>query len=191
MPVVQDKFDGGERKAMADMFVPGFQALARDYGVEQFQFHTPPAVSWLRVHAPQKYGDDLSSLRSTVVAANRTLQPVRGLEGGVAGLGIRGMVPVQRAGRHVGSVEFGMGFGQPFFDQFKQQNGVDVALHVMDKDGSFKAMASTFGKELMPDAAGCSARSAARRSSTTAMPRAGRSPSIPRRSRTFPASPSV
>ena len=110
MPVVQDKFDGGERKAVADMFVPGFQALARDYGVEQFQFHTPPAVSWLRVHAPQKYGDDLSSFRSTVVAANRTLQPVRGLEGGVAGLGIRGMVPVQRAGRHVGSVEFGMGF---------------------------------------------------------------------------------
>lgn len=153
IPVVQDKFDGGERKAVADMFVPGFQALARDYGVEQFQFHTPPAVSWLRVHAPQKYGDDLSSFRSTVVAANRTLQPVRGLEGGVAGLGIRGMVPVQRAGRHVGSVEFGMGFGQPFFDQFKQQNGVDVALHVMDKDGSFKVLASTFGKELMPDAA--------------------------------------
>ena len=58
IPVVQDEFDGGERKAVADMFVPGFQALARDYGVEQFQFHTPPAVSWLRVHAPQKYGDD-------------------------------------------------------------------------------------------------------------------------------------
>ncbi len=30
---------------------------------------------------------------------------------------------------------------------------MDVALHVMDKDGSFKALASTFGKELMPDAA--------------------------------------
>ena len=131
IPLVQDKFDNGERKAVADLFVPGFQSLARDYGVEQFQFHTPPAISWLRVHVPQKYGDDLSSFRSTVVATNRTLQPVRGLEGGVAGLGIRGMVPVQRAGRHVGSVEFGMGFGQPFFDQFKQQNwrGRGAARH--------------------------------------------------------------
>ena len=32
IPLVQDKFDSGERKAVADLFVPGFQSLARDYG---------------------------------------------------------------------------------------------------------------------------------------------------------------
>ena len=58
-----------ERKAVADLFVPGFQSLARDYGVEQFQFHTPPAISWLRVHVPQKYGDDSECCPGGQVAA--------------------------------------------------------------------------------------------------------------------------
>lgn len=154
MPLVQEKFDSGDRKALADLFVPAFKTLAQDYGVEQFQFHTPPATSWLRVHMPQKFGDDLSSFRFTVVAANQAQKPVRGLEGGVAGLGARGIVPVQHHGKHLGTVEFGMGFGQPFFDHFKQQNGVDAGLHLLDKaSNGFKTLAATYGKEPLLDAA--------------------------------------
>jgi methyl-accepting chemotaxis protein len=81
-----------------------------------------------------------------VVATNKNQKPTRGLEGGVAGLGARGMVPVFYADKHVGSVEFGMSFGQAFFDHFKTQNGVDAGLHILAKD-SFKTMAATFGKE--------------------------------------------
>jgi methyl-accepting chemotaxis protein len=150
IPLVQEKFDNNERKALDSLFVPGFKTLGKDYGVEQFQFHTPPATSFFRVHKPEKFGDDLSSFRHTVVATNNTQKPVHGLEGGVAGLGARGMVPVLHKGKHIGSVEFGMTFGQPFFDNFKHQNGVDVALHLLDKD-SFKTMASTLGKEPLLD----------------------------------------
>ena len=146
IPLVQEKFDAGERKALAGLFVPGFKLLSKDYGIEQFQFHTPPAISYLRVHKPEKFGDDLSSFRNTVVAANKNQKPTRGLEGGVAGLGVRGMVPVFHDDRHLGSVEFGMSFGQPFFEHFKAQNGVDAALHILDKD-AFKTMASTLGQE--------------------------------------------
>jgi methyl-accepting chemotaxis protein len=146
IPLVQEKFDGGDRKLLSELFVPGFGVMKKDYGVEQFQFHTPPATSWLRVHMPAKFGDDLSSFRHTVIATNKTQKPTRGLEGGVAGLGARGMVPVLHNGKHLGSVEFGMSFGQPFFDHFKIQNGVDAGLHILDK-GSFKTLAATFGKE--------------------------------------------
>lgn len=146
IPLAQEKFDSGERKALSALFTPGFKLLAKDYGVEQFQFHTPPAVSFLRVHKPEKFGDDLSSLRATVVATNKNQKPSRGLEGGVAGLGVRGMVPVFHDDKHLGSVEFGMSFGQPFFDNFKAQNGIDAGLHIFDKDG-FKTMAATFGQE--------------------------------------------
>jgi methyl-accepting chemotaxis protein len=146
IPLVQSKFDAGDRKALTELFSPGFKHLAKEYGVEQFQFHTPPATSFFRVHRPEKFGDDLSSFRHTVIATNKTQKPTRGLEGGVAGLGARGMVPVFHAGKHVGSVEFGMSFGQSFFDNFKLQNGVDAGLHILDRD-SFKTMAATFGKE--------------------------------------------
>lgn len=150
MPLVQEKFAAGERKQLADLFVPGFKLMAKDYNVEQFQFHTPPATSWLRVHNPEKFGDDLSSFRQTVVITNKGQKPTRGLEGGVAGLGSRGIVPVFHRGKHVGSIEFGMSFGQSFFDNFKQQNAVDIGLHILDKD-SFKTMAATFGKTPLLD----------------------------------------
>ncbi|MBF0273560.1 MAG: methyl-accepting chemotaxis protein [Magnetococcales bacterium] len=150
IPLVQERFSAGDRKTIEELFVPGFNVLSKQYGVEQFQFHTPPATSWFRVHKPEKFGDDLSSFRHTVVAANQNQKPTRGLEGGVAGLGARGMVPITHQGKHIGTVEFGLSFGQPFFDAFKQMNGVDVALHILDKDG-FKTMGSTLGAKPVLD----------------------------------------
>lgn len=146
IPLVQEKFAAGDRKLLSDLFVPGYGLLAKDYGIDQFQFHTPSSTSWLRVHKPEKFGDDLSGFRHTVVATNKTQKPTRGLEGGVAGLGARGMVPIFNAGKHIGSVEFGMTFGQPFFDNFKAQNGVDAGLQLPDKD-TFKTMGATYGKQ--------------------------------------------
>lgn len=135
IPQVQKAFAEKDRETLASMFVPGFATLKKEYGARQFQFHEPPAISYLRVHKPQKFGDDLSSFRKTVVETNQKLKPVGGIEKGVAGLGLRGIVPVKHDGRHIGSVEFGMSFGQSFFDDFKKRYGVDVALHVNKADG--------------------------------------------------------
>jgi methyl-accepting chemotaxis protein len=145
IPLVQERFAAGDRKALNDLFAPGFKLLAKEYGVEQFQFHTPPATSFFRAHLPAKFGDDLSAFRNTVVATNKNQKATRGLEGGVAGLGARGMVPVLHDGKPIGSVEFGLTFGQPFFDNFKAQNGVEAGLHILDK-GTFNTMGSTVGK---------------------------------------------
>lgn len=106
-----------DRQALADALVPGFAAMKRDHGVVQVQFHTPPATSFLRVHAPDKFGDDLSSFRQTVVEANRARRAVSGLERGRGGLGVRAVVPVSDGGSHVGTVEYGVDFGGPFFER--------------------------------------------------------------------------
>jgi len=142
IPQAQQAFANKDREVLKELFVPGFSILKKEYGVRQFQFHTPPATSFLRVHKPVKFGDDLSSFRKTVVETNKTVKPVGGIEKGVAGLGMRGMVPVKHEGRHIGSVEFGMSFGQSFFDNYKTQHGVDLALHTISEQG-FKTFAST------------------------------------------------
>ncbi len=148
-PEVQQAMLAGDRQRLADIVVPVYQAMKQRYDVRQFQFHTPDARSFLRAHKPEKFGDDLSSFRKTVVATNREQQPVYGLERGVAGMGIRGLVPIQAEGRHVGSVEFGMSFGQPFFDHFKQTHpGVELALHVA-RDDRFETFASTLPHTLL------------------------------------------
>lgn len=142
LPSVQERFAVGDRTALGKELLPLYTTMANDFDVEQFQLHTPPATSFLRLHKPEKFGDDLSTFRHTVVAANQERRPVSGLESGVAGLGLRGVVPVFGQGRHVGSLEFGLSFGQPFFDAFKARRGIDAGLHLMS-EGKVTTFAST------------------------------------------------
>lgn len=146
IPAVQEAMSQNDRDAIMRLFGAGIARLKADYGVDQFQFHTPPAMSFLRVHQPAKFGDDLSGFRKTVVAANAERKPIVGLEGGVAGLGIRGVVPIASAGKHLGSVEFGLTFGQSFFDDFKRSRNVDVAFRIAGDNG-FKLFAATTGNQ--------------------------------------------
>jgi len=139
---LQKLFAEGDRETLALKTLPLFETLKEDYAVRQFQFHLPPATSFLRVHKPEKFGDDLSSFRQTVIVTNRDQKPVRGLEKGVAGIGIRGIMPVNYQNAHIGSVEFGMSFGQAFFDQFKNDYKVDIALYTQ-KSGQFEAFGAT------------------------------------------------
>jgi len=174
IPQVQAAMASGDRDSLTKLFVPAFQALRKDYGAVQMQFHTPPATSFLRVHRPERFGDDLSSFRQTVVATNSSKTPTQGLEFGVEGLGVRGMVPVVHDGKHIGSFELGMSFGQFFFDSFKQRYGVDVALFVQDKDG-MKRFAGTFEDAALVPAADLAAalggQTVLRRATTEAGPR--------------------
>ncbi len=143
IPEAQRALYTKDRAALARLFLPAMQSMRENYGVRQFQFHLAPAVSFFRVHKPAEFGDDLSGFRKTVVAVNKDRKNVSGLEVGVAGLGIRGVVPVNYKGRHVGSVEFGLSFGQPFFERFTATSKAKVALFVK-RNGAFKVFASTF-----------------------------------------------
>ncbi|NIA69718.1 HAMP domain-containing protein [Pelagibius litoralis] len=140
---VQQLFAARDRDGLAGIFVPGFKKMKEEQGVRQFQFHLAPATSFLRVHKPQKFGDDLSSFRLTVVDVNALGDPVSGLERGVAGLGMRGVVPVLNDGAQVGSVEFGLSFGQAFFDRFTERSAALAALYVL-RDEAVETFATTF-----------------------------------------------
>ncbi|PKM42489.1 MAG: methyl-accepting chemotaxis protein [Gammaproteobacteria bacterium HGW-Gammaproteobacteria-1] len=146
VPDFQQAMASGQRDRLGEMLLPAFAELKKNYAVVQMQYHLPPATTFFRVHKPEKFGDDLSSFRHTVVQTNAERKPVVGLESGVAGLGIRGVVPVFHNGNHIGSVETGMSFGQPFFDQFKAAYDVDIIFRLRQPDGSFKTFASTLGE---------------------------------------------
>jgi len=149
-PQVQQEFSAGERDALAAWTVPLFKDLKNRFAVRQFQFHTPPATSFLRAHKPQKFGDDLSSFRKTVLETNNKKTLIDGLEKGVAGLGIRGIAPISQNGEHLGSIEFGMSFGQAFFDQFKNEHGDDISLFIK-QGNSFSTFGSTHSLSLSSD----------------------------------------
>jgi methyl-accepting chemotaxis protein len=142
MPEVTEAFARADRDRLAALLGATFAPMKAE-GVEQFQFHTPPATSFLRVHDPKKFGDDLSSFRKTVVEANRDRKAVLGLESGVAGIGIRGIVPMAQNGQHLGTVEFGLSFGQAFAEEHSRRTGSRLAVFLAKK-GELVRHATTF-----------------------------------------------
>lgn len=120
----------GDRDGLINKYKTYFNSV-KDSGVVQFQFHTPPATSFLRLHKVEKFGDDLSAFRGTVVQANSTLKPVIGLEVGKGGPGLRSVFPVKYQGQHVGSVEFG-GSVDPLVDYMSKAFEVTYAIGIKE-----------------------------------------------------------
>ena len=92
--------------------------------------HTKDNRSFVRGWKTDKYGDDLSSFRDSVVSVNSTLKPVNTMELGKAGLSLRSVVPIKDdGGSHLGSLEFIQGLNSiaKKFDEDK-----DAFLLLMD-----------------------------------------------------------
>ena len=141
-PEVQRLFAERNRAELSRITLPMFQNLKEPLHLAQFQFLTPPATSFLRLHKPEKFDDDLTAIRQTVVQANQQKQPVSGLEIGVAGLGLRGVVPVFFEGKHVGVVEFGKDLDDALVISLKEKFGFDVSVVAPDEN-RFKYLAKT------------------------------------------------
>ena len=93
--------------------------------------HTKDNKSFVRSWKTNKYGDDLSSFRLSVVEVNKNVSAVNTFEMGKSGLSLRSVVPVlDDDGTHLGSLEFMQGLNSvaKLFD--KEDKGF---LFLMDK----------------------------------------------------------
>lgn len=142
MPDVQKAFGFRNREQLSKLTLPFFKSEKERLSLAQFQFHLPPATSFLRLHKPEKFGDDLTSIRQTVIEVNRSRKPISGLEKGRAGLGIRGVVPVSMNGNHIGSVEFGIKLNDKLLMSLKEALDVNISVVIPDGNG-FKYLAKT------------------------------------------------
>ena len=92
--------------------------------------HTKDNKSFLRSWMPQKYGDDLSSFRASIVEVNATKKAINTFESGVAGLSIRSVVPIfGDDGEHLGSLEFMQGINSVVKEFEKNQDGFLLLMH--------------------------------------------------------------
>ena len=130
LPAVQQAFAARDREGLLAQCAEMFRRQKERYGVDQAQFHFPPAVSFLRLHAPEQHGDHQDQFRPMVVAVNRDLFSRK--ESAIAGTGpaIFGVTPViDAAGQHIGSFELGMNFG-PLLHALKAAYRLEMALFI-------------------------------------------------------------
>ena len=133
MPAVKKAFAAHNRDELLSVTQQAFRVQHEKYGLSQAQFHLAPAVSFLRVHNPEKFGDDQARFRQMVVEVNRANSIRKGIEITTSGIGIFGAMPVTDAqGTTIGSFEAGMEFG-PLLDELKKVYGFELVLLIDEK----------------------------------------------------------
>lgn len=137
---------------MIEILHPAYKRLHEDFAIKQFHFHVPPATSFLRLHAPDQYGEEMAAYRQTINRARETGTGVGGLEWGIFGFGIRSVVPVFYEGNQVGTVEFGLSCGEPLLQEFKKHFGSELTIYVQEQPVADKpkVLASTMTRGLLP-----------------------------------------
>lgn len=133
LPMTKQAVAAKDRDRLLAEFSEMFTAQKQRRGIDQAQFHVPPAESLLRLHNPPVFGDDLTRFRPIVVAVNREQMARKGLAIARGGPAIFGVSPIQDAqGKHIGSFEFGLEFG-PLLDGLKAAYGLDFSLFIEEK----------------------------------------------------------
>lgn len=149
LPRIQELFASRDREGLLKETERMFAIQKDKYGVDQAQFHLPPAISFLRLQAPDKFGDDLSSFRPMVVAVNQEKTSRRGLSIARTGPGIFGVVPMtDLQGKHNGSFEVGLQFG-PILDKLKVAYGFEMTI-LLDEE-VLRGAATSLGGDIFND----------------------------------------
>ncbi|MEE4277718.1 MAG: diguanylate cyclase, partial [Halieaceae bacterium] len=130
---------GGERAAatrarLFDALEDNWLEVQRSFSARQLHFHLGPgSTSFLRVHRPERFGDNMDEVRYTVVDTNREQTPRSGFETGRVYSGLRGVVPVfarePESGDRVyaGALETGTSFEQ-VIGIIRENYNVDMAV---------------------------------------------------------------
>ncbi|HTN54143.1 MAG TPA: cache domain-containing protein, partial [Anaeromyxobacter sp.] len=106
---------------------PVFQKLGAEKQITHWYFiePEPSRTCFLRVHAPEKFGDRID--RATLDQAIRTQKMGAGKELGVTAFALRVVKPIRSNGKVVGYMELGEEIGH-FLGRMKQKTGDDYAL---------------------------------------------------------------
>ncbi|NLK62718.1 MAG: methyl-accepting chemotaxis protein [Fusobacteria bacterium] len=115
-----------------------------------------PATSFLRFHSPEKYGDDLTKIRETIIVANREKRKVIGPEAGAVAYGYRVVTPLfDFENRHIGTVEVSNNLNNKFITNFVNssekavhEGGLNVSLVAKNADDGYMLLGSNYENEL-------------------------------------------
>jgi methyl-accepting chemotaxis protein len=131
--------------------------LSGNIGSEfKIHVHTEDAKSYIRSWKPEKYGDDLSSFRKTILEVRDKQKAFSAFEVGRSGLVFRGLAPIIKQDFYVGSLEAIIGIGS-LVKQAKQDVNASVVIGL---DKSFSNIASyisnnpSFGKYKLAQTSG-------------------------------------
>ena len=96
------------RSKLHKLLIPMYSRL-QSRGILQWQFVFPNNISFLRMHKPSKYGDDLTDVRFSLNQANKFKKTIVGFEQGRVTHGFRYVFPFyDKKGNHLGAIDIAL-----------------------------------------------------------------------------------
>lgn len=155
-PKVIEYFRDRDRENLYELLKKSYTKVRSEGKVEQLHFALAPATSFLRFHSPEKYGDDLTKIRETIIVANREKRKVIGPEAGAVAYGYRVVTPLfDFENRHIGTVEVSNNLNNKFITNFVNssekavhEGGLNVSLVAKNADDGYMLLGSNYENEL-------------------------------------------
>jgi hypothetical protein len=133
LPAVRKAFAKRDREALLAETKEMFAEQQEKYGMDEAQFHTPPGVSFLRLHTPAKFGDDESKTRPMLVDVIKAKAHKKGIVIAPTGVFVTAMVPMEdMEGKPNGSFEMGLELA-PVLDEMKKAYGIEASVYIDEK----------------------------------------------------------
>lgn len=145
---VKELLKNQDREGLYNLTYPIYKKLDKEFS--QAQFHLPNSVSFLRLHQPDKFGDNLKDFRPSVNLVNEKKEEVIGLEEGVAGLGFRAVLPIDYNGQHLGSFEYGGEFQHGFIEKLQDEFKGEYVIYGFDNSLTPRFISSTEAQDSLP-----------------------------------------
>jgi len=124
------------RKELAALLSKNYK-LAQNQGVLQYHFVFPDNKVFLRMHKPDKFGDDLTNIREDFTYTNKTKKPIRGFTQGRTAHAFRNTFPLfDNKNRHIGAME--ISFSSDGFQEYLT-NISHIHTHFLVKKDIFDA----------------------------------------------------
>ncbi len=147
-PHIIKLFKSRQRKKLYRELLSNYKEL-RSFSIRQLHFHLPNNDSFLRMHRPLKFGDNLSKARPTVKYVNENLKYIDGFEEGKIFNGFRFVYPLFDDGEHLGSVEISfsaLAFIKDIVKNYKIKSNILIDKSVVDEKVKTDSNFYTFKK---------------------------------------------
>jgi methyl-accepting chemotaxis protein len=136
-----------DRDGLLAKYGPGLPGM-KDNGLQTLTFLDATGTVLARPHSPDKFGDDITSRRKTVVAALSSGKMAAGIEQGRTAISVYGTAPVIRNGKVIGVVDVGTELANAYFTPLADRLGAEISVDVMI-DGKLTNQSSTEGDKPM------------------------------------------